>query len=279
MTRVAGTSFARADVLERALAIAAEAGAIVLEVYGQAFDVEYKGKGTADPVTRADKLANDHITRALAAAFPGIPIVAEESDPATFEGFEASRSAFFVDPLDGTREFVARNGQFAVMIGLAEEGRATLGVVGWPTVDRTFAGMDGHAFEVSAGVRKAIRTTRVGALDKARVVVSRSNRSETTTQLIARLSATQVDQVGSAGVKGTLVACGEADVYVHTGVAGKRWDSCAPEAIVRAAGGEVTDATGAPFDYRTRELANAAGVLMTNGHLHAAILAQMPRGS
>jgi 3'(2'), 5'-bisphosphate nucleotidase len=272
---VAGTSFARRDVLDLALVLAAEAGVIVMGVYADAFDVEYKGKD--DPVTRADKLANDHITRALAAAFPGIPIVAEESDPATFAGYEASESAFFVDPLDGTREFVARNGQFAVMIGLAEKGRATLGVVGWPALGRTFAGMGGEAFEVSdAGARTPLHVSRKVALEEARVVVSRSHRSEATAEVIARLSAAKVDQVGSAGVKGTLVACGEADVYVHPGVAGKLWDTCAPEAIVRAAGGDVTDATGRVIDYRGGQLANARGVLMTNGALHAAVLARTP---
>jgi 3'(2'), 5'-bisphosphate nucleotidase len=275
VTLVAGTSFSRADVLARVLEIAADAGAIVLDVYAQAFDVEYKGKGKDDPVTRADKLANQHIADALAAAFPGVPIVAEESDPASFAGYEASPSAFFVDPVDGTREFVAKNGQFAVMIGLAEEGRPTLGVVGWPALGRTFAGMEGRAFELAGGARKDIHTSRVADLAEARVVVSRSRRSEATGELLARLSAAKVDHVGSAGVKGTLVACGEADVYVHAGVAGKLWDTCAPEAIVRAAGGEVTDATGAAIDYRGGQLSNARGVLMTNGPLHAAVLSRM----
>ena len=272
---VAGTSFARKDVLALALVLAAEAGKIVMGVYAEAFDVEYKGKN--DPVTRADKLANDHITRALAAAFPGIPIVAEESDPSTFAGYEASLAAFFVDPLDGTREFVARNGQFAVMIGLAELGKATLGVVGWPALGRTFVGIGSEAFEEDDhGVRKSLHVSRKAALEEARVVVSRSHRSEATAEVIARLAAAKVDQVGSAGVKGTLVACGEADVYVHPGVAGKLWDSCAPEAIVRAAGGNVTDATGRVIDYRGGELANARGILMTNGLLHAAVLARTP---
>ncbi len=274
MTRVAGTGFARGDVLERALALAAEASAIVMRVYAADFAVEYKGKD--DPVTRADKLANEHITRGLAAAFPGVPIVAEESDPAAFAGFEAQPSAFFVDPLDGTREFVAKNGQFAVMIGLAENGRATLGVVACPALARTFAGADGVAFELAGGERRPLKVSRAGALEAARVVVSRARRSEATEAIVLRLGAARTDRVGSAGVKGTRVACGEAEVYVHAGVAGQRWDSCAPEAIVRAAGGAVTDATGAPIDYRAPSLTNAAGILMTNGVLHAAVLARLP---
>ena len=271
MSTVAGTSYARSAVLARALVIAEEASAIVLGVYGEAFDVEYKGKD--DPVTRADKLANAHIAQALAASFPGIPIVAEESDPAAFAGFEAERSAFFVDPLDGTREFVAKNGQFAVMIGLAEEGRATLGVIVCPTSQRTFAAEGGSAFELTNGVRKPIHASAVAALRDARVVVSRSHRAKGTDEMLARFAARQVDQVGSAGVKGTLVCCGEADIYVHLGMAGKRWDSCAPEAIIHAAGGKVTDATGAPFDYRSAHITNDRGILATNGLLHPLALA------
>jgi 3'(2'), 5'-bisphosphate nucleotidase len=273
MTLVTGTSYARADVLERAIVIAEEASAIVLGVYAEAFDVEYKGKD--DPVTRADKLANAHIADALAASFPGIPIVAEESDPAAFAGFEAEKSAFFVDPVDGTREFVARNGQFAVMLGLAEEGRATLGVIVWPTPHRTFAAADGRAFEIVGGVRKTLHVSPVTALADARVVVSRSKRAAGTDEMLARFAARQVDKVGSAGVKGTLIGCGEADVYVHLGMAGKRWDSCAPEAIIHAAGGKVTDATGAPFDYRSAHITNDRGILATNGLLHPLALAQM----
>jgi 3'(2'), 5'-bisphosphate nucleotidase len=274
VSTVAGTSYARAAILERALVIAEEASAIVLGVYAEAFDVEYKGKD--DPVTRADKLANAHIANALAASFPGIPIVAEESDPSTFAGFEAEKSAFFVDPLDGTREFVARNGQFAVMIGLAEEGRATLGVIVCPTPHRTFAAADGHAFKVVGGVRKPLRVSPVTALADARIVVSRSHKAKGTDEMLARFAARQVDQVGSAGVKGTLVCCGEADVYVHLGMAGKRWDSCAPEAIIHAAGGKVTDATGAPFDYRSAHITNDRGILATNGTLHPLALSQIP---
>jgi 3'(2'), 5'-bisphosphate nucleotidase len=257
-------------MLARVLEIARDASTLVLGVYQGEFDVEYKGKN--DPVTSADRAANLYIARALGEAFPGIPIVAEESDPASFAGFEVSAAAFFVDPLDGTREFVARNDQFAVMIGLAEEGRATLGVVTWPSLRRSFGGAEGRAFEVRGDGEHVVDVSRTASLEQARVVISRSRHAEGTAAAIARLGASKVERVGSAGVKGGLVACGEADIYVHVGVAGKRWDTCAPEAIVRAAGGMVSDATGAEIDYRAASLVNASGIVMTNGLLHRAVI-------
>jgi 3'(2'), 5'-bisphosphate nucleotidase len=261
----------RAEALERALAIAAEASAIVLEVYGESYDVEYKGKN--DPVTRADREANDHITRALAAAFPGVAIVAEESPPETFLHFETAERVWFVDPLDGTREFVARNGEFAVMIGLAERGRPTLGVVAIPVSGRTFGAAEGvGAFELVDGARVPIAASKETDLAKARVVVSRSHRGPEADEAIRRLGAAEVKKVGSAGIKAALVACGEAEIYVHPGRAGKRWDACAPEAIVRCAGGRFTTAKGALLDYTATDLSNADGVLVTNGRLYDAAL-------
>ena len=103
------------------LRIAAEAARVVMEVYAQPFSVDYKGP--QDPVTAADRRANALICERLEQEFPGVPIVAEESDPSTFDDFRKSDRVFFVDPVDGTREFVDRNGEFAVMIGLLEGSR------------------------------------------------------------------------------------------------------------------------------------------------------------
>jgi 3'(2'), 5'-bisphosphate nucleotidase len=97
--------------LKLLMTIAAEAAKLIMEVYARPFDVDYKGP--QDPVTEADRRANDLICERLEQAFPGVPIVAEESDPATFAGFRSHDRVFFVDPVDGTREFVDRNGEFA----------------------------------------------------------------------------------------------------------------------------------------------------------------------
>ena len=266
----------RARALETILGFARAAADIVSGIYAQDFAVEYKGKD--DPVTRADKEANDLLTREIARAYPGIPVVAEESDPASFAGFQASPMAWFVDPLDGTREFVAKNGEFAVMIGLAEEGRATLGVLVMPALGRIFLGAEGvGAFEVdAAGIRRPILVSSTKELREATVVVSRSHRHPDATP--ERLGVRTLLPVGSAGVKAAMVACGEADIYLQPGMAGKLWDSCGPEAIVRAAGGHVSDTLGRPLAYRGTELANANGFLVSNGALHDTVLRRFAAG-
>ena len=250
-------------VLEELLRIAGEAAAIVLRGYAGEICAEYKSEN--DPVTAVDREANALICERLARAFPGVPVVAEESDPATFGARDTAPECFFVDPLDGTREFIARNGEFAVMIGLAVAGRAALGVVHAPARGRIFAGGDGiPAFEQAPdGSRRRIAPSRVTTPSEVRALVSRSRASAETLALLARLGVTVVEKMGGAGVKAMTVASGEADVYLHLGPAGKLWDACAPEAIVRAAGATYGDAFGRPVDYARGPLDLATGALVT----------------
>jgi 3'(2'), 5'-bisphosphate nucleotidase len=261
----------REAALARVLAVAREAGEGIARIYAGAFDVEYKGKN--DPVTRADREANALICAELARSYPGVPIVAEESDAATYAGFSRAPAAWFVDPLDGTREFVARNGEFAVMIGLAEAGHAVLGVLVLPAIGRSFVGAEGiGAFEVAAsGARTAIHVGDRAELRGARVVVSRSHRAKEAEARIAELGLI-LEPCGSAGVKAARVACAEADLYVQPGNAGKLWDSCAPEAIVRAAGGTWRTGYGETYDYAREEITNARGVVTGNEPLVTALV-------
>jgi 3'(2'), 5'-bisphosphate nucleotidase len=263
--------------LEVAFRIAARAAEIVMTVYTTGFDVEFK-EGN-DPVTRADREANEFIVGELARAFPGEPIVAEESEASTYGAWTTAPRAWFVDPLDGTREFVARNGEFGVLIGAASHGRPVLGVVICPALGRTFEATDGgNAYEIAKdGSRRVVRVSGGTTLAESRFVVSRSHKSREMESKIARLGVREVARVGSAGVKAMRVACGEAELYVHTGVAGQRWDTCGPEAIVRAAGGQVTDLEGRAIDYASGELPNARGLLVSNGTLHNAALEALQR--
>lgn len=258
---------------EVALEVALEAATLVMGVYAAPFDVEFKAKD--DPVTVADKESNALICHRLARAFPGIPVVAEESDPLAYAGFAASEAAWFVDPIDGTREFVARNGEFAVMIGLAEHGRATVGVIVAPAWGRAFVGVVGEgAWEVSpSGARTAIHVSSREAVAGATFLVSRWRSPDRVAGFVASLAGRPAVPHGSAGLKGVLVALGEADVYVQPGRAGMRWDACATDALVRAAGGELTELDGAELDYRNGEIGNERGLLATNGKLHRAVVA------
>jgi len=262
----------RTEELDTMLLIAREAAVIVAKVYATEFTVDYKGP--ADPVTAADRQANELICARLAEAFGPVPVVAEESDESAFAHWVGARRAFFVDPLDGTLEFVARNGDFVVMIGLVEDGVPIAGVVVAPATGIAWAGgPDLGAFEIDAsGERRPLRVTTTSDIGSARAVISRSHPSERLTQVLHRMGVTAVTPRGSAGLKGAEVAAGRADFYVQPGRAGKRWDSCAPEAIVVGAGGRCTDATGQPIDYRGPELWNNTGFLATNGVLHERIL-------
>lgn len=261
----------RASLLDGLVALAREAAALVDEVYRTPFTVDYKGAN--DPVTRADRVANALIVERLARMFPGVPIISEEGDPSTFGGHVGADAAFFVDPLDGTKEFIARNGEFAVMIGLAERGAATVGVVACPANGRLFAGAAGvGAYELAGDTRRPLRVSRTVDPAQARLVASRSHREPLLDEVIARLAPGCVVPMGSAGVKAAAVAAAEADAYLQPGRAGKRWDTCAPEAIVKAAGGAVSDAGGAPLDYRAPDLENSRGLVVTNSLLHEAVL-------
>ncbi len=260
---------------EAALSVAREAAQLVMRVYAKPFDVEYKVKD--DPVTRADREANDLACDRLARAFPGVPIVAEESDPRTYAGFGRADAAWFVDPLDGTREFVARNGEFVVMIGLAERGRATVGAIVVPEWNRAFLGVVGEgAWEVAAdGSRTPIHVSTRDSMIGASFVVSRSRAPERVKALAASMGAREAVARGSSGLKGVLVATGVHDVYLQPGNAGMRWDACATEALVCAAGGDCTQEDATRFDYGGDEIVNARGLVATNGLLHRSVIAAL----
>jgi 3'(2'), 5'-bisphosphate nucleotidase len=259
----------RAD-LDRLASIARDAGRGILRIYESDFHVDYKGPG--DPVTDADREANALICRRLAAEFPGAAIVAEESAAGEYAGYREHSHVFFVDPLDGTREYVAKNGQFVVMIGLVVEDVATLGIVYAPTTGILWCGERGvGAFRVDAdGSERPIRVSDVVKPEDSRVTVSRSRRSEELKRTLLRLGARQVVPMGSAGLKGALVAEANVDGYVALGVAGKFWDACAMDALVSAAGGHVSDLEGKPLDYRGGDLELAHGLLAANPLLHDA---------
>jgi 3'(2'), 5'-bisphosphate nucleotidase len=260
-----------ADAAGVALAAAREAAELVMRVYAAPFEVEYKGKD--DPVTRADKESNALLCARLERAFPGVPIVAEESDPKTYAEYTRAPAAWFVDPLDGTREFVAHNGEFAVMIGFAEEGRAKVGVIVAPAWGRAFVGVVGEgAWEVdAAGARTPIHVSTRDALEGATFLVSRSRAPERLAAFVASVGGKPVPH-GSSGLKGALVATGAGDVYLQPGRAGMRWDACATDALVRAAGGMLTEQGGEELDYRNGEIGNLRGMIATNGKLHRAVI-------
>lgn len=272
----AGTGLSGPSSLLGALdAVAREAAAVILEVYATKFSVDFKAP--RDPVTEADRRANELICGRLSQLYPGVPIVAEESEPDTFADYRDAERIFFVDPLDGTREFVARNGEFVVMIGYVEGARATAAVIHAPESGVSWLGeLNRGAYQINAdGTHQPITVSAVSALGEARVVGSRSHRNPALEQALNALGARELVALGSAGLKASVVAHGAADAYVAPHYAGKRWDACAADALISAAGGKLTDSRGELIDYRSERLDNDRGVVASNGRIHDTIIEKL----
>lgn len=247
--------------LVEAVKLAREAGAILLDVYGQDFGVRYKD--TDDPVTEADTRVNAFLVGRLRESFPADSIIAEET--ASSNSRATSNRCWYVDPLDGTKEFIAKNGEFSVMIGLAVDGEARLGVVYQPTTGKLYRGVvgDGAFYEVGDKTW-VLKVSDVRDPKDMRLVVSRSHRSDATTKLVERLGITQEFPSGSVGLKVGLLAERKADLYVHLSNKTSAWDACAPDAILRAAGGIFVDLAGRSLEYTGSELKNKRGILACN---------------
>lgn len=216
--------------------IVRKAGAIVMTIYNSGFDV--RSKADATPVTEADERAEAFIVPALRALAPGVPVVAEEM-AARGQADAIGRRFWLVDPLDGTREFVNRNGEFTVNIALIVRGEPVLGVVFVPVSGRLFAGARGlGAVEVDAAGRRQAIACRAVPSEGLTVLASRSHGDAAA---LDRWLATQrVHAVKTAGssLKLCLLAAGEADAYPRFGRT-MEWDTAAGHAVLAAAGGSV----------------------------------------
>jgi 3'(2'), 5'-bisphosphate nucleotidase len=263
--------------LEAVLEIAREAAQLIRAVYVTPFSVEMKGPN--DPVTRADREANALICQRLEERFPGAAILAEESVPESDDEIAkllGHERVFFVDPLDGTREFADKIPEFAVMIGLAVRGRPVLGVVVMPEQGDALCGKLGAqtiAFrELATGERRPLHVSDVTDPKAAKMMVSRSHRPKLIDPLAANLGVTQQVPCGSVGVKVSRVVTADAEIYVHAGRGAKLWDTCAPEAILAAAGGRFTDLDGKLIDYTAADIAIPNGLVATNAVLFDRVL-------
>jgi 3'(2'), 5'-bisphosphate nucleotidase len=233
------------DLLDLASRLADQAGAAILRVRRSGYDVRHKEDDS--PVTEADHAAEAIIAAGLRAATPEIPVIAEEEMAAG--GVTAVTSQFWlVDPLDGTREFAAGNDEFAVNIGLVRNGRVALGVVFMPALDELFGGIVGKgAWKRHAGARHPIEA-RLPPAEGLAVVVSLRHGDQV--QLARFLPGRRVARRVSYGssLKFCRVAEGAADLYPRFGRT-MEWDTCAPQAVVEAAGGTMRTVDRGPFLY------------------------------
>lgn len=259
----------------RRLAIAA--GAAILRVRAGA-DPGARVKADASPVTKADLAADAIIVAGLRAAFPDIPVVTEERPESHALGCAAGGGAphFLVDPLDGTREFLAGRDAFTVNIALVAQGRPTLGVLYAPALGRLFrttpgSGSAGGAVEETGGFDPAAEgplrllgaPRRPAAPSILRAVASRSHRDGATDAWLARSGVNETQAVGSS-LKFGLLAAGEAAVYPRLSPI-MEWDTAAGEAVLTAAGGAVVAKSGGPLRYGDPRRVNAGFIAYAPG--------------
>lgn len=229
--------------LQAVVDIVRQAGQVVMAVYAQTFDV--RRKGDASPVTEADERAEALIVPALRALAPGVPVVAEEA-ASRGEADAAARSFWLVDPLDGTREFVSRNGEFTVNVAWVRDGRPLLGVVLAPAQGRLWAGVVGQGAWIEDQDGRRPISVRVPPPEGLTVVASRSHGDEAAlARLLQGRPIARVLQAGSS-LKLCLVAEGAADLYPRQGRT-MEWDIAAGQAVLEAAGGQVLTLDGAPL--------------------------------
>lgn len=245
------------SLLNKITEIAREAGEAILEVYQQDFEVEFKADNS--PLTLADQAANKIILAALAELTPDIPQLSEESILLDYEQRCQWREFWLIDPLDGTKEFVKRNGEFTVNIALISESNPVLGVVYAPVPDIMYSAAKGiGAFKQEADSSSQAIHTRSYRGGPAELVASRSHVGDSLMAGIARINKNEgevaIKNMGSS-LKLCLVAEGAADVYPRLGPTSE-WDTAAAHAVVNCAGGNVIDLQGNELHYNKSSILN-----------------------
>ena len=251
--------------LDVAIQAARSAGAAALDIY----ETNYQTweKDNKSPLTEAD-LAADKIILDHLAQFDHA-ILSEETDD-DLSRLEAD-TLWIVDPLDGTKDFMKKTGDFSMMIGLVHMGRPVLGVVYKPVKDELYYATKGNGAYLLKKKNNPIRL-QVGKIDQPsdlRIVVSRAHFAETDKDIAAALGAESFIKSGSVGIKVGLIADGSCDLYYNTSSYSSEWDSCAPEAILTEAGGIITDIKGNPLEYNKENVKCLNGILASNGPCHS----------
>ncbi|MFM1682629.1 3'(2'),5'-bisphosphate nucleotidase CysQ [Aeromonas salmonicida] len=238
--------------------IARAAGDIIMAIYSQPFTVEYKGDES--PLTAADKGAHEVIVQALAGLTPDIPVLSEESGPEVMGLRHGWSRYWLVDPLDGTKEFVSRNGEFTVNIALIEDGKPLWGLVYAPVLNRLWYGGNGiGAWRVADGKREAIQTLPHQEGAPWRVVGSRNHLSRETLDYLARFGDIERGEIElvsmGSSLKFCIIAEGGAELYPRLAPTCE-WDTAAAQAVLEGAGGSVTRLDGSPLAYNKPDILN-----------------------
>ncbi len=241
--------------------VAREAGKAIMEVYGTDFEVRHKDDHS--PLTLADMRSHRIIADSLRSRYPDIPLLSEEGQGVSFDIRRNWDRFWLIDPLDGTKEFVKRNGEFTVNIALVENSTPVAGVIHIPVTGRLFmADVRKGCWEILDTGRRTLKVSQVFANQPVRVVRSRSHPSPGLEELLSLIPSYQIINRGSA-LKFCAVAGGEADFYPRFGPTWE-WDTAAGQAIVTAAGGVMLDLSGKPFVYNKQNLLNGPFIVSSS---------------
>jgi len=254
-----------AHELEVAIRLAREAGEIIRTFYDVPPTVRWKDP--TEPVTEADRAVNAYLVRQFSQLFPDDGVLAEESKD-DLRRLDKKR-VWIIDPMDGTAEFIAHNGEFCIMIGLADAGEPVVGVVYQP-IDRALyaASLGAGGFLEVEDERIQLAVSDVDQIADFRLVVSRSHRVPLTDAIMSGMGLKKERSIGSVGLKIGLIARGQAELYVHPNAGTKEWDTCAPDIIVRESGGIMTDCFNRPLRYNQPDVVRHYGLLSSNGTKH-----------
>ena len=256
-----------------AIELARAAGSAILAEYKGPLRVEQKNyDDDVEPVTQADRIANELIVNGLKQQFPNDGILAEESID-TERRLSKSR-VWMVDPLDGTNGFIDGNGDFAVQIGLVDNGEVVAGVVYLPLADVMYRAVIGGGSWIErpqTEPERALVSDR-RTFETMRLAASRSHRSPRMNKVVERFGFRAEVQRGSVGIKIGLLVEQQCDVYIHLSSRTKQWDTCAPQLILTEAGGKLSDLFGQPLNYNVKDVNNRNGLVASNGVSHAMII-------
>jgi 3'(2'),5'-bisphosphate nucleotidase len=249
---------------------AREAGELVAAYYERG-PIAVETKADRSPVTEADRAASARIVAVLRAAFPGDWVLSEEEadDPARL----GRSRVWIVDPLDGTRDFVARTGHFSVHVGLAVDGAAVVGAVYQPVTGALYAAAaGGGAWRTRGGERTPLRVSSEAAPAALRIGTTRLNATSRLARFLAEAGLAERAVPLGASVKHMAMAEGALDACINLSPGEQEWDTCAPEVVIREAGGAFTDGDGRPFRYNRPDLGHHRGSIASNGACHAALV-------
>lgn len=264
--------------LEAAISAAQLAATAILKHYADGFETEEKigVDDHSEPVTAADREASRLIVDSLGAEFPDDGILSEEEEDDR-DLRMSKRRLWIIDPIDGTSGFVNHDGDFAVQIGLAEDGVPVVGVVLLPFHDvLLYASRGCGAFAVrGGGTPEPAEASDVSSFRDMKLAMSRNHASPRMKRIIEHFEFSGIVRRGSVGLKVGLIAEKTCDIYVHPSPRTKLWDTCAPQIILEEAGGRFTDLFGYEMRYDRADLQNRNGILATNGRCHEAAVAHM----